>query len=161
MFQTDGQSRNFRIRGDVNNSGTFGGTNTSVNKITLELDGANGEYNLVGTGLYNFTGIRALTGVKNITLNINADVILSGNLQAWYGSASATDYGGNNVIINVGRGYTVKANVLHSSSTTNNAASFGKYTYNINGTLDLSNSTRHQRPDTPCYCSRKFNYTEC
>ncbi|MCS3799607.1 pectinesterase family protein [Niastella sp. OAS944] len=141
VFQTDASGRNLRIKGDINNAGTFGGTSTGTNKITLELDGANGEYNITGSGLFNFSGIRALTGVKNITLNINADVTLNGNLQAWYGSASATNYGDNNVIINVGKGYTVKANVLHSSSTTNTAASFGKYTYNINGTLDLSNST--------------------
>lgn len=141
VFQTDATGRNLRIRGDINNAGTFGGAGASVNKITLELDGTNGEYNVIGNGLYNFNGIRALVGVKNITLNINANVTLNGNLQAWYGSTSATDYGGNNVIINIGKGYTVKANVLHSSSITNTAASFGKYTYNINGTLDLSNST--------------------
>lgn len=141
VFQTDATGRNLRIRGDVNNAGTFGGTSTSTNKITLELDGTSGEYNVIGNGLYYFNGIRALTGVKDITLNINADVTLNGNLQAWYGSASATNYGDNNVIINIGKGYTVKANVLHSSSSTNTAASFGKYTYNINGTLDLSNST--------------------
>lgn len=141
VFQTDGQNRNFRIRGDVYNAGTFGGTNLNTNKITLELDGANGEYHLGGNGLYNFNRIRALTGVKNLTLNINSNVILHENLQAWYGSNSATDYGGNNVIININKGYTVKANVLHSSSTANNAASYGRYTYNVNGTLDLSNST--------------------
>jgi pectin methylesterase-like acyl-CoA thioesterase len=141
VFQTDATGRNLRIKGDINNAGTFGGATTNTNKITLELDGTNGEYNIIGNGLFNFSGIRALVGVKNITLNINADLTLSGNLQAWYGSSSATDYGGNNVIFNIGKGYTVKANVLHSSSTTNTAASFGKYTYNINGTLDLSNST--------------------
>lgn len=141
VFQTDATGRNLRIRGDINNAGTFGGTSSSINKITLELDGTNGEYNVIGNGLFNFSSIRALVGVKNITLNINAGITLNGNLQAWYGSASATDYGGNNVIINVGKGYTVKANVLHSSSTTNTAASFGRYTYNINGTLDLSSST--------------------
>lgn len=141
VFQTDAGGRNLRIKGDVNNAGTFGGASASVNKITLELDGTNGDYNIIGNGLFNFSGIRALVGVKNITLNINADLTLNGNLQAWYGSASATDYGGNNVIFNIGKGYTVKANVLHGSSTTNTAASFGKYTYNINGTLDMSNST--------------------
>ncbi|HEX6428883.1 MAG TPA: MBG domain-containing protein, partial [Niastella sp.] len=141
VFQTDGQNRNFRIKGDVINAGTFGGANTDVNKITLELDGTNGEYNMLGKGVYNFGTIRPLTAVQNLTVNINANITLSGNLQAWYGSGSATNYGGNNVIVNIGKGYTVKANVLHASSTTNTAASFGNYTYNINGTLDLSSST--------------------
>lgn len=141
VFQTDGQSRNIRVTGDVANAGIFGGTNPNFNKITLELDGTNGEYNITGNGIYNFGTIRPLTAVQNLTVNMNANVTLSGNLQAWYGSGSATNYGTNNVTINVGKGYTVIANVLHSSNTTNTAASFGKYTYNINGTLDLSNST--------------------
>ncbi len=73
-------------------------------------------------------------------VNINANLILGGSLQGWYGSGSATNYAGNDVVINIGNGYTVKANVLHSAQTTNTAASFGRYTYNVNGTLDLSNS---------------------
>ncbi|HJT74164.1 MAG TPA: T9SS type A sorting domain-containing protein, partial [Chitinophaga sp.] len=141
VFQTDGQSRNFRVKGDVNNAGIFGGTDPAVNKITLELDGTNGIYNISGDGVYNFNTIRTLTGVQNLTVNINADVTLYGNLQAWYGSGSATNYGGNNVIVNIGKGHTVKANALHSTATTNIAASFGSYTYNINGTLDLSSSS--------------------
>jgi pectin methylesterase-like acyl-CoA thioesterase len=141
VFQTDGQNRNIRIKGDVNNAGIFGGVNSDFNKITLELDGANGVYNIVGNGLYNFGTLRTLTAVENLTVNINANLTLNQNLQAWYGSGSATNYGGNNVTINIGRGYIVKASVLHSASTTNTTASFGRYTYNINGTLDLSNSS--------------------
>lgn len=140
VFQTDGQNRNLRIKGDVSNDGTFGGANPDVNKITLELDGTNGTYNIVGNGIYNFNTLRTLTAVQRLVVNINANLALSGTLQGWYGSGSATNYGSNDVIINIDSGYTVKANVLHSAQTTNTAASFGRYTYNVNGTLDLSNS---------------------
>ncbi|BAV07455.1 Por secretion system C-terminal sorting domain-containing protein [Filimonas lacunae] len=141
VFTTDGTGRNLRIKGDVNNAGIFGGTDASVNKITLELDGTNGEYTIAGDGIYNFASIRALTGVQAITARIKANLVLSGNLQGWYGSASATDYGNNKVTIHIAKGYTVKAAALHSTAGTNTAASFGNYTYAIAGVLDLSGST--------------------
>jgi hypothetical protein len=141
VLQTDGQSRNLRVKGDINNYGVFGGTNPAVNKLSLELDGRDGVYNIGGEGVYNFVTLRTLTGIQALVVNINANLTLSGNLQGLYGSTSATDYGDDNVTINIGNGYTVKANVLHSSSTTNTAASYGNYTYNVNGVLDLSGST--------------------
>lgn len=141
VFQTDGQSRNIRVKGDVNNAGIFGGLHPDFNKINLELDGINGVYNIAGNGIYNFGTLRPLTAVQNLTVNINADLTLNGNLQAWYGSASAPNYAGNNVIINISKGITVKASALHSTSSTNTAASFGNYTYNVNGALDLGNSS--------------------
>lgn len=141
VFQTDGQSRNIRVKGDVDNAGIFGGLDPGFNKINLELDGTSGVYSIAGNGIYNFGTLRPLTAVQNLTININADLTLNGNLQAWYGSASAPNYAGNNVIININKGITVKASALNSTSSTNTAASFGNYTYNVNGTLDLGNSS--------------------
>ena len=141
VFQTDGQSRNFRVKGDVNNNGVFGGTNTAVNKLTLELDGTSGTYNIGGTGVYNFVTMRALTAVQALTVNINANLTMSGNLQAWYASGTATDQGANNVVMNISNGYTVTAAALHGTAATNTSATYGNYTYNINGILDLSAGT--------------------
>lgn len=140
-FQTDGQARNFRIKGDINNNGVFGGTNPITNRVTLEMDGTSGTYNIVGSGVYNFAMVRALTGVQNLIINIGANLTLSGTLQAWYASTTATDQGANNVTFNINPGVTVTASSLHSTTATNTAATFGNYTYNINGILDLSGST--------------------
>ena len=141
VFQTDGQARNFRIKGDVFNNGVFGGTNPAVNKVTLEMDGTNGTYNISGSGVYNFATIRALTGVQTLVANISANITLSGNLQAWYASGTATDQGTNNVTINIANGVTVVANALHNTNATNTSVTYGTYTYNVNGILDLSAST--------------------
>jgi pectin methylesterase-like acyl-CoA thioesterase len=143
VLQTDAQGKNLRIKGDLTNAGVFGGSGTSVNKITLELDGTNGVYNISGDGVYNFSGIRFLTAVSNITLNIQSNLVLSGGLQAWYGSNNSTwDYGTNDVTINIKPGVTVQAGFMHSSSSSDFVVkTVGKYTYNISGTLDLSNST--------------------
>lgn len=140
VFQCDGQTRNIRMKGDVINNGVFGGTNTNFNKIYLEMDGTSGTYNIIGTGTYNFVALRPLTAIQNLVVNINANIILT-NLQAWYASTSATDQGNNNVTINIGAGYTVTAAALHSTASTNTAATYGNYTYNIDGILDMSSST--------------------
>lgn len=143
VLQSNASGNNLRVKGDVNNSGVFGGTTTAVNRITLEIDGTNGVYKITGGGLYNFSGIRFLTAVSNISLNINSNLVLSAGLQAWYGSNSSTfDYGTNDVTINVNPGVTVQAGFLHTSSSSDFVVkTVGKYTYNIAGTLDMSNST--------------------
>ena len=143
VLQADNQSRNLRIKGDINNAGVFGSTNATYNKLALELDGTNGVYSLNGTGTYSFGTVRTLTAVQKITLNINSNLTLTNGLQAWYGSNNNTfDYGTNDVTINIKPGVTVTAGFLHSSSTSDFIVkTVGKYTYNINGTLDMSNST--------------------
>ncbi|MEI6948175.1 pectinesterase family protein [Paraflavisolibacter sp. H34] len=142
VLQADVLGKNLRIKGDIYNAGVFGGTDPAANKITLELDGTNGVYQLGGDGRYQFNGIRALTGVSNITLNINSNLVLSGGLQAWYGSNNSTwDYGTNDVTVNVQPGVTVQAGFLHTASAGDFVVrTVGKYTYNIAGTLDLSGS---------------------
>ncbi len=143
VLQADNQSRNLRIKGDINNAGVFGSTNATYNKLALELDGTNGVYSLNGNGIYSFGTVRTLTAVQKITLNINSNLTLINGLQAWYGSNNSTwDYGTNDVAININPGVTVTAGFLHSSSPADFIVkTVGKYTYNINGTLDMSNST--------------------
>lgn len=140
VLNADASGRTVRVSSGIINAGLFGGPTTATNNITLEFPNSNTNVTLTGSGVYNLNRIRALTGLVNAGLTIDANVTLSGNLAAWYNNSSVTTSEKISVTINKGATVTLTAGGLHSNnqSNTNNG---GTYTYNINGTLDMSSST--------------------
>lgn len=140
VLNADASGRTLRVSSGILNAGLFGGPTSATNNITLEFPNSNTTVTLTGNGSYNFNRIRGLTGLVNAHLIIDADITLSGNLAAWYNNASVTTTEKLSVTINEGATVRLTAGALHNTTqaNTNNG---GTYTYNINGTLDMSSST--------------------
>jgi pectin methylesterase-like acyl-CoA thioesterase len=140
VLSADASARTIRVSSGIVNAGLFGGPTSATNNITLEFPSSNTTVTLTGNGNYYFNRIRGLTGLVNAHLVIDADITLTGNLAAWYNNASVTTNEVLGITINEGATVTLTAGALHatSQSNTNNG---GTYTYNINGTLDMSAST--------------------
>ena len=144
VLQGNGTTQLFRLKGDIENDGVFGGADAITNRLSLQLDdhtAFNSICNIKGAGTYKFTNLTCMEQVKTCAINIAADLNLVGTLQGWYNNSAATLNGDDSVTVNILPGITVTAASLHASSTSMNYKSAGVYTYNIDGTLDLSNST--------------------
>lgn len=143
VLQGNGTSQLFRLKGDVENDGVFGGTDAGTNRLSLQLDdhtAFNNVCNIRGLGTYKFTNLTCMEQVKTFAINIAADLHLAGTLQGWYNNSRASLSNDDSVTVNIMPGVTVVASSLHASAGSMRYRSAGVYTYNINGTLDLSNS---------------------
>jgi pectin methylesterase-like acyl-CoA thioesterase len=144
VLQGNGTAQLFRLKGDITNDGVFGGTDAITNKLSLQLDdhtSFNNICNVTGSGTYAFTNLTGMEQLKTCAVNIAADLNLAGTLQGWYNNSAATLNNDDSVTVNILPGVTVTAASLHASVSSMKYKSAGVYTYNIDGTLDLSNST--------------------
>jgi hypothetical protein len=144
VFQANGTSQTFRLKGDILNDGVFGGADANANKLNLQLDdhsSFNNVCNIQGTGVYNFANLSCMEQVKKCAINIASNLTLSGSLQGWYNNSNAGLNNDDSITTTINADVTVVASSLHSTSSSMKYKTAGVYTYNINGTLDLSNST--------------------
>src|SRR5690606_22188080 len=97
---------------------------------------------ITGSGDFKLTGLRTLNEVQKLEIILDSDIEMTGILQGYYSSTAANPALDNNdvtITINSGRTVTfTNSGVLHGSNTKITNANFGNYTYNINGTLDMS-----------------------
>jgi pectin methylesterase-like acyl-CoA thioesterase len=143
VLQGNGTNQLFRLKGDLENDGVLGG-DANAGRLSLQLDdhtAFNNTCNIRGGGTYKFTNLTCMEQVKTCAINIAADLNLAGALQGWYNNSAATLNNDDSITVNILPGVTVTAASLHASTTSMNYKSAGIYTYNIDGTLDLSNST--------------------
>ena len=142
--------RGLRIYGgSLINNGIIGG-GFGDDSINVEVAGNGLTYTLSGTGSTKVNRLRAYYGLIGTNVVIDQDVTFTNSsstggsgvgLSAYYNSATGTIAGEDvTVTINAGRTATfINGAVVHFASlTTANTA--GNYTYNINGTADLSAS---------------------
>lgn len=144
VLKGNGTSQLFRLKGDIYNDGVFGGVDANANKLSLQLDDHtvfNSICNIKGAGTYQFTNLTCMEQVKTCAINIATDLNLAGTLQGWYNNSAATLNNDDSVTVNILPGVTVIAASLHASTTSMNYKTAGVYVYNIDGTLDMSNST--------------------
>lgn len=130
----------------LQNDGTFGGDANPQDLINLEFNPACASVLWTGSGVSKITRLRPLPANPN-ALNVvfDQDVSLSYSLPgftAYYNTASNSTV--ENVTYTINKGETIKlvqpsASFSPTSSVTSNLG--GSYTYNIEGTLDLSATT--------------------
>ncbi len=125
----------------ITNNGTLG---NSAGLIILEIPVAAGNVTITGSGTTDLARIRMRGGnVNNPVLVIDQDLILeqSANhaLSAIYNPVATDNYV---VTLNAGKKITISnpTGYFHSNSI-GSGTGFGTYSYNINGTLDLTGST--------------------
>jgi hypothetical protein len=128
----------------VTNNGTIG---NATDGIYFEPGTYAANVTLTGTGTYTIGRIRLpgnLVGSGNNTLNFTIDqnvtLTQSANyaLTAVYNSNVSDNY---TLTINAGKTVTLLAGSGYFHNGTTSATTGGNYTYNINGTLDLSGTT--------------------
>ncbi|WP_256011242.1 T9SS type A sorting domain-containing protein [Desertivirga xinjiangensis] len=130
----------------VQNDGLLGSTTTTGDGIILEAAANAASVIIRGSGICQVARLRAVSGnASNFSMEIDQDINLTvadnPAFTAYYNNASSSSNDNYTFTINAGK--TVK--LLHpnayfhmSSTSTSNAG--GNYIYNINGTLDLSNT---------------------
>ncbi|MCU7547965.1 pectinesterase family protein [Chitinophagaceae bacterium LB-8] len=130
----------------IQNDGVFGGDANPDDLITLEFNPACASVLWTGSGVSKITRLRPLPANPNaLKVIFDQDVSLSynsGSFTAYYNNSSNTV--NENVTLTINPGKTVK--LTHPSGSfsptgTSTANPGGNYTYNINGTLDLSATT--------------------
>lgn len=138
----------------ITNNGTLGGP---TDQIVLELPLTCAQLTVTGSGVYNIGRIRALTGNTNNPSSAtaghanSAQLIIDANVNC---KTANYDFSGPNssvtttdvfiFTINSGKTLTVSdpnGRWENSLMTSNGVVNGGSYTYNINGTLDLSANT--------------------
>lgn len=151
-FRSTGSVRNLRVSDMVLNYGTFGNSgSTSTERVNLHPWLANGTVTIGGTGTLYLGNFGVGTLAQNLDVIIDANINLNNYFRAYWDPAStdnteALTQEDDNVTVTINPGKTVTFGsnaVFHvsTSSTTNTAAYFGKYTYNILGTLNMSGAT--------------------
>ena len=146
-LKSDGQGqRSVRIAGvSLTNEGTIGGSSGADDSITLEVSTPGATTTFSGAGSTIVNRARILQNLIGTTLVIDHNITFNNDgvgLTAYYNNTSSAASEITTVTINAGK--TVKladSAVFHmSNSATTNPG--GAYTYNINGTLDMSSSKR-------------------
>lgn len=146
---SDGTARTLRpyhaLGLTITNNGMLGGLTTGPDAIVLEVYGADTSshgFTLTGNGVTQINRIRMAGGLPNLTVVIDQNVTLTQSanyaLTAVYNPTTVDNY---TLTINSGKTVTLLAGSGYFHNGTNSATPAGNYTYNINGTLDLSNTT--------------------
>ncbi|GEM_PF-1948596 len=142
-----GSIRNMRIVTLLDNNGKFGDIGSNE-RVSIEAYGTSGITTVKSsnsTGVFK-VGLFRVNGVaQNLEVIIDADLDMSQYLAALYTTSSSTNnsasQGDDNVTITLKEGRTINPTYIHHNSGSEIATDFyGNYTYNINGTLDMSQS---------------------
>ncbi len=139
-------NRNLRVSNSIINNGSLG-TTTAAERVNFEGYLTNGTITLTGNGAgkYYFVNLTVNNIAVVTEVVIDADLNLSGYMRGNYSnSTSGVNTAGQDddsitITINTGRTVTMgNSSVLQEGSvTTNTITNFGKYIYDINGTLDM------------------------
>lgn len=139
--------RTLRVVKAVQNFGTLGSSSTSTERINFEGYLDNGTITLGGTGAYFFNTFLVNAIAVTTKVDVDANLNVSGAFRANYSTSTTSPWTGasqndDDITITIKEGRTVtlgSAAYLQagSSPTTNTIVEFGKYTYNINGILDM------------------------
>lgn len=127
------------------NNGTLGAFSTAgPEKLGIATTPATKLATITGTGSSSVARIRFNTSSSTVaqtsTLVIDQDLnITSSGITAYYNNASNTNAENCTITINAGKTVTMSGALHSSSATISNAG--GSYTYNINGTLDMSTTS--------------------
>ncbi|ALI98451.1 pectinesterase family protein [Rufibacter tibetensis] len=130
----------------LQNDGVFGGNSNPDDLIIMEFNPACASVLWTGSGTSRITRLRPVPGNTNpLQVTFDQDVDLSFNnaaFTAYYNHVSNTT--NENVTFTINKGKTVR--LVHPSGSfsptgTSTANPGGNYTYNIDGTLDLSATT--------------------
>lgn len=148
ILKSDGTVRNLRISKSVINYGTFG-TSTATERINFEGYLDNGTITLGGTSNYYVNTFGVNTMAVNVNIILDANISVNGYFHGYYSGTTTTGQDDDNVTITINEGKTVtmtSTGTLHetssgSTNTTNAISTFGNYTYNINGVLDMKLAT--------------------
>jgi Secretion system C-terminal sorting domain len=135
----------------LTNNGTLGSTTATGDGINLEVGTNCASLTVTGTGTTRINRFRPLQNNPNnpttITFNHNVDLTIANNYAFTATQNSASNSSTENIVVNINAGKTVKivnaGGFFHGSvsATTPQSNTSGTYTYNINGTLDLSATT--------------------
>ncbi|OAQ37921.1 hypothetical protein A5893_16245 [Pedobacter psychrophilus] len=142
QFATGGTGFTYPIDVTITNNGTIGGPGdgiyfeTPVNARNITLTGSG--TSIVGRLRMLGGAGSAAGGIASFTLDQDVTFTQSGNYAL---SAIYTPTGTDNYTITINTGKTITVSDA-SGYFHNNGSSAGTYTYNINGTLDLSASTQ-------------------
>jgi autotransporter-associated beta strand protein len=138
--------RNLRVSSSINNFGTVGSSSTSTDRINFEGTRANGTIYITGTSTYYLNTFSIHSIAQTLEVVVDANLNLSSFLRAFSTTSPADNtQNDDNVTVTISEGKTVamgSAGYLHiqssgSTNASNTISSFGNYTYNINGTLDM------------------------
>lgn len=136
--------RNIRIGGSINNFGTVGSSSTTNDKVNFQGYKTSGQIFITGTSTYYLNTFTVNSIATNVEVVIDANLNLASYLRANFDATTNTGTLQNDdditVTINAGKTVTIGSSgylIAGSSPTTNTIGEFGKYTYNINGTLDM------------------------
>lgn len=131
----------------ITNNGTLGGSAGTPgvgDGIALEHPTQCKNLTYTGTGVCNIYRFRINNGNSNnpVLFTVDGDISLTGPFTAYYNSASNSATDDYAITINSGKTVSFRAagGSFHAASATN-ANPAGKYTYNINGTVDFGSST--------------------
>lgn len=129
------------------NNGTFGGsaaTPTVGDGIALEFPTQCKQLTYTGNGVANIYRFRINSGNTNnpVSFIIDGNMNFTGPFTAYYNNTSNATTDDYSVTINAGKtvAFIAAAGSFHNTSPSNTNPG-GKYTYNIDGTLDLSLTT--------------------
>lgn len=139
--------RNLRVTSSVNNFGTFGSSSVANERLHFEAYRDNGTVYLTGTNTLYLNNFNVHNRAVNLEVMIDANLNITGYLRGNYSTSTTLPWTGDpqnddNVTITINQGKTVTMGsaaflVAGSSPTTNTIGEFGRYTYNVNGLLDM------------------------
>ncbi|MDI9366024.1 MAG: autotransporter-associated beta strand repeat-containing protein [Flavobacterium sp.] len=136
--------RNIRIGSSINNFGTVGSSSTTNDKVNFQGYKTSGQIFITGTSTYYFSTFTVNSIATVVEVVVDANLNLTSYLRANFDATTSTGTLQNDdditVTINAGKTITIGSSgylIAGSSPTTNTVGEFGKYTYNINGTLDM------------------------
>ncbi len=143
-------NRNLRVSNSIVNNGTLGSSSTAAEKVNFEGYLTNGTITLTGngTGKYYLVNLTVNNIAVVTEVMIDADLNLTGYIRGNYSNSTTgvntagQDDDSITITINTGRTVTLGSATTSylqegSTPTTNTITNFGKYIYNINGTLDM------------------------
>jgi len=147
-FKSSGSQQNIRVTGSLLNYGTFGSGSSSSERVNLNPYLANGEVYIGGTNVLYVNQFRVHSIAQTTHVIIDVDISTASYFRAIFepnGNGADQDDDDITVTINPGKSVNMingSNSYFHqfsssSTNTNNTLASFGKYTYNILGTLNM------------------------
>jgi autotransporter-associated beta strand protein len=147
-FKSSGSQRNIRVTGSVLNYGTFGSSSSSSERVNLNPYLANGEVYIGGTNILYVNEFRVHSIAQVTNVFIDVDMSIASYFRAIFEpNTNGVDQDDDDITVTINPGKSVNMingsnSYFHqvssgSTNTNNTLGSFGKYTYNILGTLNM------------------------
>lgn len=151
-FKSSGSQRNIRVAGSVLNYGTFGSSSSSSERVNLNPYLANGDVYIGGTNILYVNEFRVHSIAQATNVFIDVDMSTASYFRAIFEpNTNGVDQDDDDITVTINPGKSVNMingsnSYFHqvssgSTNTNNTLGSFGKYTYNILGTLNMGSVT--------------------